>query len=355
MLCQSAQRFGYQVKVLGKSKEEPAAAVTPHFIEADANNPEHLKKFLQGLDCATFESEFMDAELLAKVSNEVKVPIFPRPQHMAKIQDRRTQKELLDIYKIPTASWVIVDTFQDLERAEKDLGFPYVLKTRRFGYDGYGTQVVKNIKQQKKIQEGSWSDSGYIAEKFIPFKREVAIMIARNHNGELAHFPWVESFQKDSRCLWVKGPLKKTPGLSKLRKKLSRFIDDIGYVGVIGIEAFDTGKELCINELAPRVHNSGHYSQDALNESQFDFHIRSIFNLELKDPKILTPGFAMYNLLGSKNGNTMKRQVPAGMNLHWYSKKELRQGRKMGHINAVASSPGKALKLLEAFRKDFEI
>ena len=178
-------------------------------------------------------------------------------------------------------------------------------------------------------------------------------MAARNRRGEIAYLPLVESRQEQARCLWVKGPIKLAK-MENLKKRISRFLNRVGYEGIIAFELFDSRNELIINELAPRVHNSGHYSLDALSEDQFTLHLKAIVNARLRSPHPLGKGFAMLNLLGEKS-ITPRWQLPAEIKLHWYGKKDNRPGRKMGHINVVGSSPTQALNKVLRARKEFQL
>ena len=178
-------------------------------------------------------------------------------------------------------------------------------------------------------------------------------MIARSRTGDIEIFPWVESHQENSRCLWVKGPVK-INGQASIEKKLRALVEDLKYVGILGVEFFDTGKELIVNELAPRVHNSAHYSLDALDEDQFTTHIKCVLGMKLSSPKLLAKGFAMYNLLGTHE-RSPKWELPQDVNLHWYGKADNRPGRKMGHFTILSSTPDRALELAKMARKRFDV
>jgi 5-(carboxyamino)imidazole ribonucleotide synthase len=230
-----------------------------------------------------------------------------------------------------------------------------VFKKRRFGYDGYGTFIVKDAPALAKfLPRLSEDPHGFIAEAFVPFKRELAFVAARSRSGDLVRFPFVETLQENSRCLWVKGPVKPSPRLEKVGRAVESFLAKIDYVGVMGIELFETRDGYLINELAPRVHNSAHYSLDALSLDQFSAHILSVVGARFDRPKLLAPGFAMMNLLG-RGERKPNWKIPRGVHLHWYGKSENRQGRKMGHYNVLASSPSKALALAKKARASFNV
>ncbi len=355
MLALKAHEMGVPVAIYSEKREDPAAQVTSLWHQGSAKDEKALKEFIASCSVVTFESEFMDAALLEKIAAATKVEIYPRPREMALIQDRLTQKELLKKFRLPTAPFIAVSTEYEARRAWHALGKKVVFKKRRFGYDGYGTFVVKNEKDLEAFLPQVEKDAhGFIAEAFVPFKREVAVMVARGRDGSTLHLPFVETYQENSRCLWVKGPLRATPTFKRLGRALEKLLEKADYVGIMGVELFDTGRELVINELAPRVHNSGHYSLDALSMDQFTLHIRAVLGLELRQPIVLRPGFAMMNLLGTTD-EAPKWQLSGDVKLHWYGKNENRPGRKMGHINALATSPEKALSLVKKRRADFRV
>lgn len=346
MLALAATPCNIQPQIYAKNQEEPAAQTTPHLFFGDPNDSDALKIFLRHCDVVTFESEFLDAQLLQTLSQETQVPIYPSPALMGLLQDRLTQKQLLFKYKIPTAPYLEVNSWTDFQQV-RSLSSEVVLKQRRFGYDGYGTFFMKASASEsawKTIQ--SKSSHGFIAEKKIPFKRELALVLARDQHGQVIDFPLVESKQTQARCDWVLGPVKHSKELS-LRATLKKFLKKINYVGVIAFELFDTGKELLVNEIAPRVHNSGHYSINALTLSQFQAHVLAVAGYKLPKPKLLSP-FAMANLLGSSSNvphwNTDWFHKNPHCQLHWYGKLENRPNRKMGHINSLGVTPQEALK-----------
>ena len=354
MMALAAPPLGLQTWILSANSDDPAAQVSPYWMQGNPNKKKDLLKFFKKVDVVTYESEFFDAELLHEVQKETKINVFPRPKKMALLQDRWPQKKLYEKYKLPTSPFCLIRKSSDLERCHKEWS-SFVLKKRRFGYDGYGTYIVRDKKALEQAHSLIAKDpQSFIAEKFIPFDREIALMVARSRGGETVFFPWVETFQEDSRCLWVKGPLQPTPAMRSLQKRLQNFLEGIGYIGVMGVELFDAQGRLMVNEIAPRVHNSGHYSQDALSEDQFVTHLKSITGHSIMNPKVLSP-FAMLNLLGGKRASTLSWQTPPGIQLHWYGKNESRPGRKMGHINAQAKTADQALKELMQLRGHFKV
>ncbi len=354
MLCLRGSAMGLNIHILSPSESDPAAQVCRNWQKGNPNDPKDLESFFKKVQILTFESEFIDGSALAEAKKQNPIQIFPNPQLMQLLQDRLSQKKLLQKYSIPTARFEVISTKNEVLTILQRFSKGVVFKQRRNGYDGYGTHVVRNaldLRSFVKIFEKSGFD--YIAEEFIPFKRELAFAVAINTKSS-SSLPLVESFQLDSRCLWVKGPVLHSRELP-LKKKIIQMLKSVGYKGLISFELFeDKNGDLLVNELAPRVHNSGHYSIEALDHDQFEMHLRAILGLKLPKVQNLKPGFAMYNLLGS--GSQSPQLVwPNEATLHWYGKNENRKGRKMGHLTCLAKTPGLALKNLMRIRKEFRL
>lgn len=356
MLVLEAHRRGLPVAVLSPLVSDPAREVTGHWVQGDPGKASDLLAFMKKCSVVTFESEFYNAEVIKTASKETGVPVHPEPSLMGLLQDRLTQKQLFDEYEIPTSPWRPVDTLEDAVVAWVALNEKVVFKKRRGGYDGYGTFVVKSEKDltdfARKNGEGK-APEAFIAESWIRFRREVAVIAVRDLNGAVFFYPFVESRQENSRCLWVQGPLRETRAHEAMKKKIAKFLTGIGYVGAMGIEMFETqNNELIVNEIAPRVHNSGHYTMDAFSMSQFALHLRAVSGVASEGLAIpLSKAFAMWNLLGSekpaaKTLTPWRAQAISGSaTLHWYGKFESRAGRKMGHVNALSKTPKAALDL----------
>lgn len=376
LLKERGQKLGLKVYVLSPSKEDPAAHHNPLWIKGDPRKVRDLKKILPLVDILTFESEFYSEKPIKKALDGIqkKVQIAPSLKNLSLIQDRLFQKKLLSQYKIPTSDFLKVSDRLLKTNPKKELKLlwdrlgPFVLKNRTGGYDGYGTFIIK---RKSEIQKSKIPSGSYIAEKFVPFQRELAILVARNKKNQMVFYPLVETLQKNQRCLWVKGPVKHKK-IQALKKQIQNFLKGIKYEGLMALELFDTKSGLLVNELAPRVHNSGHYSLDALSEDQFTTHLRAIRNQTLKPPRTLKKGFAMLNLLGEgvkkpflKEGkgipikyldkNTSFPLKILSGTVWWYGKSLSRKGRKMGHLNFHSSSPNKALNKLLKVRSFFKV
>ncbi len=351
MMVLAAHNLGLQTWVMSEEKDDPAAQVTAFWLKGDVNRPSDISNLLKRVDVATVESEFLNSGTLQTTSKKNRTPIYPLPKILGDIQDRFSQKLLLKQADIPTLACIPVSTNTHLDLAIQLFSLPLVLKKRRFGYDGYGTFILKTKSDVKKFTKNNLADPhGFIAEPWIKFRRELAVSIARNKKGQVVTLPLVETKQSNSICHWVKGPIK-NKSFDQLSQKLQKFVSEIKYVGVLAFEMFDTPFGIAINELAPRVHNSAHYSQDALEVSQFEYHLRAILNMELPRPQLLAPGFAMINLLG-KGKKSVQLSTKADARIHWYGKAENRKGRKMGHLNSLSNNPEKALEIAKASERN---
>lgn len=351
MLALKGHEMGLSMRVLCPSADEPGARVAIH-VAGDPNREADVLRFAKGVDVLALESEFHSGEMLERVHTVSGTPLRPAPLLIRQLQDRLPQKSLLQSFGVPTAEFLPVSTSGELKTAAKHFGGRFVLKKRHGGYDGYGTFVMKTAKDLTNPRVDFVKDR-FIAEAFVPFKRELALQVARNPRGQTVFFPLVETHQVDNRLDWLRGPVAH-PKLTALKQRISLFLKKIDYVGLIAFELFDTGRELLVNEIAPRVHNSGHASLEALNIDQFSQHLRAILDLDLIEPAPLAKGFAMVNLIGA-GADTPTFPANLTGHLHWYGKRESRAGRKMGHLTLCGPSADACLKQLLRERKGFKL
>ena len=350
MLALKAPTLDIRPFVYSASAKDPAALVCPDWVQGRPDETSKLRAFLKKVDVLTFESELVAASLVKKALPKGHLlHIAPSLEVLGELQDRLSQKEMLKSCRLETADFVCPVFSRNKKRNKKILARlwerfgPFVLKSRQGGYDGYGTF---SFQTEKQLGDFTAFDGSYIAEAFIPFRRELAILAVRS-GRELIFTPLVETHQEQSRCLWVRGPAKH-PKLSYLKRKIASFLKALSYQGVIAFELFDIKDRLLVNELAPRVHNSGHYSLNALSEDQFTLHLKAVFDFPL--PKLQAfKGFAMLNLLGGMKKNRFESFKE--FHFHWYGKTEERRGRKMGHVNALANTPAAALRKLLSLMK----
>ncbi len=355
-LVEKGQNLGIKMWVLSDSKNDPAAQVTNHWVKGNTNGSKDISEFLKNISILTFESEFADVDLIQKGATK-QLQIFPSLNDIKIFQDRFLQKTLLETHQIATSPFLKVSNPDELKYSGEFFNYKYVLKKRFGGYDGYGTFIVKNKKDHlKTVQSITDFKIGFIAEAFIPFEFECAATFFRNKKDQWTHTPLVFSKQSQSKCDYVYGPIDHI-AFNKMKKKIKSLMKKIDYVGALTFEFFVNGNELIVNETAPRVHNSAHYTLDALSQDQFTLHLKSVMNWDLSIPiESRSKQFCMVNLVGS-NENSVNIPYDVSGTLYWYGKTQNRSGRKMGHINYTSNnlSAQSLLKLAQKERNRFKI
>lgn len=350
MLAQRALALGQFPSILTPSQQDPACSVSPNAYIGNPRNPEDLKKFSSSVDVLTFESEFYDAQYLSHALKDFKGSIFPNLKCLQILQDRKTQKEIFVKNNLKTSPFVHSSHSDEIKKFFESTG-PLVAKKRWNGYDGYGTFILRSITQLEKFLE-THNREDFIFEKLIHFQYEVAVQVARSRAGHVTFFPFVKTIQKDNKCFLVEGPEKETTQILKIKKSIQRFLNKIDYVGVIGFEFFKTKTDLILNEVAPRVHNTGHHTWDTCDFDQFTMHCLCILQDMLPAVTLKTKAFVMLNLIGQSENEVMIPDRHRG-SLYWYGKKN-RPGRKLGHINFVGENKkalvNRALKELKSFK-----
>lgn len=350
MLANSAYRLGINVSIIENSSDSPAGDMTKLDFSNGWNNPAELDKFIDSADIITLESEFIDPQILEYIAKSK--PVFPSADTLKLVQDKFIQKQTFSNAGISVPYFEEINSIADGIKFGNENGFPFLIKTRTLGYDGYGNYTVKSP-EDMQIAWDKFSSDGknrkLMAEKFVNFTKELAVMVARNHKGELAVYPCVETIQKDHICHTVIAEAEIDPSLRIKAQELAvRCVESINGVGVFGIELFVTANgEVLVNEIAPRPHNSGHYTIEACYCSQFENAIRAICDLPLGNPQLITGGACMVNLLGMRDGSGVPTDVSKSLAvessfLHLYNKKQSRKGRKMGHITALGKDPQSA-------------
>lgn len=354
MLCLKGHELGLSMHVLSRSAKDPAAQVATQWHGGNPDHAKDVEKFAREVSLVTIESEFHAGDMLAVVQKKTGTPMFPSPSVIRRLQDRLPQKESLQNAGVPTADFMAIHGRDDLELAAKHFRHRFVLKKRMGGYDGYGTFMVRSPKELARWREHlDLATDGFIAEQLIDFRRELAVVMARNSQGQIVSLPFVETCQVDHRLDWLRGPITVRSGTGFLQK-LHRYLKEIDYVGTIAFELFDTGHGLIVNEIAPRVHNSGHASLEALTCDQFTLHLKAGLGDQLPQPALVSPQFAMVNLIG-QGADQAQASRQTTCHLHWYGKHESRKGRKMGHLTWVGRNAKSGLALLTKERKGFKL
>lgn len=338
MLVLKAHQMGLNTVVLSEKVTDPAVKIASRWVKGKTDSLKDIKALIRHCELITFESEFVSADLLKKsLKGDKSTQIYPNLNCLGRMQDRLLQKEWLFDYELPTLDYVKINSKDDIDIAFEAFNHKVVFKKRMGGYDGYGTFVIKTplaLKSLKKVIKGE--ESNYIIEPLVDFKSEKSLIFARSRTGQVICLPMIQSVQKNNQCDYVVGPVTH-PAEKKMKEKIISFLQAINYVGVIAFELFDLGTELVINEIAPRVHNTGHFSQEALNVDQFELHLRCILGMSLPEITLKQQAFVMVNLLGTSTRVPLIKKFPTGA-FHWYEKTENRPRRKMGHINYIGKN-----------------
>lgn len=333
MLALAGYPLGLQFRTLDLSAEAPAGQLTELMV-ADFNDTDALKRFARGLDVATYEFENVPVDSARFL--ERRVLVYPSSAALEVGQDRLSEKRFFQRLGIPTTPFVQLDTWDELKESINKIGLPAVLKTRRFGYDGKGQFILRKTEDAAV----AWQSLGgvpLIYEGFIPFEREVSILAVRSRSGETVFYPIVENHHKDGILLLSLCP---APGAgsevqAEAEDYAARALEALNYVGVLAIEFFQQGGRLLANEMAPRVHNSGHWTIEGAETSQFENHLRAILGLPL-GATAATGYAAMLNLIGTIPDRGAVLRTPDA-HLHLYGKSP-RPNRKLGHITIRTES-----------------
>jgi len=336
MLAMAAARLGFKCHVLCPEPGSPAFDVVRRVTEADYGDKSALDRFANDVDIITYEFENVPAETAAFLS--ARKPVLPDPKVLAVTQDRLAEKNFVAALGIATAPYRAAASQAELAAALGAVGHPAVLKTRRFGYDGKGQATLR----PGDDSAAAWRAVGgqpAMVEAFVRFEREISVVAARGHDGRIECFDVAENEHRDRILKISRVPAEVTPAVAaEARRIAERIAEAFGYVGVLAVEMFviadGAGDAVMVNEIAPRVHNSGHWTLDGCSVSQFEQHIRAVAGWPLAVP--LRHGRAeMINLIGDEIADHRKWLDVPGACVHLYGKQAVRPGRKMGHVTRV--------------------
>jgi len=360
MLAQAAHKLGFYVTILDPTVDSPAGQIADSQIVGSFKDKESIFKLAEVSDFITFEIESANAEALEELIARG-VPVHPEPKVLKIIKDKFEQKVFLREHDIPVADFALIDSVDDCIKQGEIFGYPYLLKARFDAYDGRGNRVIKS-KDDIENAFTELSKSPLYAERFVPFMKELAVVSARGMDGEIISFPVVETVHKNNICHIVRSPAQVgSETVAKARVLAEKVLDVLGGVGVFAVEMFQTEDgELLINEIAPRVHNSGHHTIEAFNMSQFEAHIRAITGLPLVLPLALSHASVMINILGEREGEAMlggdyKHITDPSVAIHIYGKIDTRPERKMGHITVLADTVEEAEERALEIRRSISI
>jgi 5-(carboxyamino)imidazole ribonucleotide synthase len=333
MLALAAARLGFKCHIFAPDRDAPAFDVVTHATFADYNDTQALARFADSVDVVTYEFENIPAE--AAMFLAARVPVLPDPKVLATTQDRLAEKNFVAGLGIGTAPFAAVGSVAELCGALERIGRPAVLKTRRFGYDGKGQSTIEG----DRTPESAWRDVGgapCILETFIPFAREISVVAARGGDGTVECFDVTENEHREHILKISRVPAAVSDATAQQARRIAETVaHSFGYIGVLAVEMFVLGDgAVLVNEIAPRVHNSGHWTIDGASVSQFEQHIRAVAGWPLAKP-IRRGRAEMINLIGQEVADYRHWLTIPGAAVHLYGKVAVRAGRKMGHVTRV--------------------
>ena len=337
MMAAEAPKLDIKLIVQTPNQDDPAVSRAHNLVLADIDDAQGTDKLAQMCDVITFENEFIDLEALSKLASR-EVNFYPSLSTLTPLLDKYEQRNYLKNIGVRVPKFALYST---QEYIVANYGFPVVLKARRHGYDGQGTFVVKDLAGLNCLAK-TVPVSELLVEEFVPFKQELGIIAARNKSGEIAVYPITQTYQKNQVCHWTITPARVNNRIAAEAKAIARkILERLNVVGVFGIEFFLTqDNRILVNEIAPRTHNSGHYTLDACQTSQFAMQLQAVTNLPLGSTKLKSAGAVMVNLLGyeeSESDYQAQRDrilaIPSSF-LYWYGKTS-RPGRKLGHATVL--------------------
>lgn len=353
MMLYETRKYDIQTYVLDPSEEAPCKIASNFFQQGDLMDFETVVEFGRKVDLLTFEIEGVNIQALKQLEKEG-IKVFPSSATLEKIQDKSIQKDFFSSHNIPTAKFSTYSSSEKFIEAlkAKQLTLPLVWKSTTGGYDGRGVAVIKTMEDLEDITEGAC-----IAEELVPFKNELAVIVARNPGGDMKSYPVVEMefHPKANQVEYVICPARIDEKVAERARKIAEDVSRaFDHVGLLAVEMFQTvDDEILVNEVAPRPHNSGHYSIEASYTNQFEQHLRAILNLPLGSTESKVAGI-MVNLSGEKNysgdvvyENIEKIMKIPGVTPHIYGKKITRPFRKMGHVTIINKDIAEARRIAE--------
>jgi len=351
MITEAAQKMPehiLKIVVLDPTENCPAAQVGAEQIIADFKDEKAIQELAEKSDIITYEIESGNSDVLKSVEN--KSEINPSPETLKIIQDKFLQKTFLFENKIPISEFVEVKSMDDLQKGLGKFGYPALLKARRDAYDGRGNFKITTSEDIQKALD-YFKGSNLMLEKFVPFKMEVSVIAARNTKGQIKTYPLVENIHENNILRETIAPARVSKEIAEKAEEIAKdTMTVLKGAGVFGIEMFVTEDDkILINEIAPRVHNSGHHTLQSSETSQFEQHLRAILGLELGSVKLVHPTI-MYNILGSKDfeGEYMPIEISEqNVYLKMYGKKISKPSRKLGHVNLVGREDESIKELLQ--------
>ena len=364
MSALQAFRLGIQVGVFSDRKEdEPVQFMTPFSQTGSFDSVDDLVKFANTCDVITLENEFINSEILEEVQERSGVSIFPSPESFGLIENKLVEKQTFNEAGIPVTPYAIVKDSVDLSEFGDKYGWPFLLKSSKGGYDGYGNKTAHDLTEAVQGFEhlGGLEGHDILAEAFVEFTHELAVSVARNETGTVV-YPCCETVQENHICMAVLSPAPVPEKYQKVAQEYAvKAMEAIDGKGIFAFEFFLTPiGEVLLNESAPRPHNSGHYTIEGCVTSQFENHIRAVMGLPLGSTELIKPAAVMINLLGTKNRSARVENYEDAVNqpnghLHIYGKVQSKIGRKMGHYTLLGNDLEATYSLAKEVSANIEI
>ena len=361
MLLTETRKFDITTKVLDPSPDAPCRIACNTFVQGNLTDFNTVYNFGKDVEVLTIEIENVNVEALEKLQTEG-VKVYPSPQTIKNIQNKATQKQFYATHGIPTAPFQVFQNTESLKKAinEQQLTLPFVWKSACFGYDGNGVKIVRQLTDLNLLPNDQC-----IAESLVPFKKELAVIVARNAKGQVRTYPVVEmEFHPEANQVeYVLCPARIEEAVAQKARTIAiQVAQAFEVVGLLAVELFQTkNNEILVNEVAPRPHNSGHYSIEAAYTNQFEQHLRAILNLPLGSTESKVAG-VMVNLVGAEGyqgkvvyENIEQIMAMEGVTPHIYGKKETRPFRKMGHVTIVNPNINKARQIAEQVKNTIRV
>lgn len=353
MSALQAFRYGMQVSVFSDRPEnQPVQFMTPHSFSGTFDDVDSMLDFAKSCDIITLENEFIDSSVLLELRNKSGTPIYPSPESFALIENKLIEKQTFENAGIPVTPYRIVRSAENLNAFGDEYGWPYLLKSSKGGYDGYGNETVYTAEEATEAfnKLGGDQNRDILAEAFVDFTHELAVQVARNDTGNIV-YPCCETVQENHICVAVLSP---APVPTKIQERAQQLaiaaVEAIDGRGIFAFEFFLTPSgDVLLNESAPRPHNSGHYTIEGAVTSQFENHVRAVCNMPLGSSAAVKPATAMINLLGTHQRKAVVENAEKALSepnghLHFYGKLQSKKGRKMAHYTLLGDDLGQTYK-----------
>ena len=357
MMALAALRMGIGIKFLAPKNAGPMQGLGTQTV-GDWKDPDVLRAFAKGCRAVTVESEWAPADEMSEVLRELPeteaAALWPEPATLSLIRHKGIQNDTLRDAGLPLPPYRRCETRDETRAAAEEFGYPVMLKQYRGSYDGYGNATVENDSELNKGWEDLADDDGLLVEDFIDFRRELSVIVARRPDGDHRVYPVALTVQQDHRChaVIVPAPISRVVAQKACDVGLAA-VQAVNGIGITAVELFETNSgEILVNELAPRPHNTGHYSIEGCHTSQFENHVRAVLDLPLGSIDLRAPYAVMVNVLGGREGEASSGNLSNALavpdaGIHIYGKPQVRPNRKMGHVTLTGDNPDQLLERAE--------